>query len=212
MENIIITSGGTLEPIDNIRNITNISTGRLALSLIIRLCQIFPETNFYYIASGNAMKPNILIPNIKVIIIRTAEDLSKTILALKDLKPKAIIHSMAVSDFRPEKSPGKISSKKENLIIELKSNPKIIDIIRKQFPQALLFAFKLESEIKKELLFQRGKDLMKRVKADYVIMNLAEDISLFFHKGFIMDKEKNIRTFYSKSDCSLIIANILKGI
>lgn len=210
MKSIIITSGGTSEKIDDVRTITNISSGRLALSICLNIRQTMENVHIYYLCSETALKPSILIPDISIIKVGDTKSLTDAISILKDIKPCAVIHSMAVSDYKPEKTDGKISSSSESLSISLSANPKAIDLIRHFFPDTLLFGFKLESRISAASLADKGKYLMRRSNADYIVMNLVEEISMFFHRGYIMDRDYNIISFYSKSDCSNKISTILK--
>ena len=58
LKNILITSGGTSEPIDRIRSITNTSTGTLG-SLIAKAFSAADSTeNIYYIHGKNAILPD----------------------------------------------------------------------------------------------------------------------------------------------------------
>lgn len=208
---VIITAGGTSENIDDIRSISNISTGRMSLAICMKLLHALPKSDIYYLCSQTAIKPYILIQNIHILPVSNTKALFNTLMALdkKGIRPFAIIHAMAVSDFIPEFAAGKISSDTTDLKITFKPNPKVIDLMKDIWPNAILFGFKLESNIDRIKLKTKAKNLMKRSLADYVIMNLKEDISTFLHKGQIIDRSHRITHFYSKSHCADIILNIL---
>lgn len=96
---ILITAGGTQEPIDSVRSITNHATGRLG-AMIADAFAAHPEVEQIYFLCGRQS----LIPETEkaqVIRIQGTLELEQ---AIRDLavseRPDAIIHSMAVSDYR----------------------------------------------------------------------------------------------------------------
>ena len=56
--NIVITAGGTIEPIDDVRAITNFSSGKLGSKIANKLVQLSNVENIFYVCSQNAIKPN----------------------------------------------------------------------------------------------------------------------------------------------------------
>ncbi len=101
--NLIITAGGTRERIDSVRTITNDATGRLG-SLIAkefsqRLLKI--PHNIYYLCGQSAAVPEITDTSIHKIRIEGTDQLfheMKSLLTTQ--KIDAVIHSMAVSDYK----------------------------------------------------------------------------------------------------------------
>jgi len=98
MPKIIITSGGTREKIDDVRSISNISTGKLGSAIANAFYNSIPDIEIIYICSESAIVPEI--PCKEIIKVNSVNDLSK---ALKSLltreKIDAVIHAMAVSDY-----------------------------------------------------------------------------------------------------------------
>lgn len=98
---ILITGGGTTEPIDQVRSITNQSTGRLGQTIVT---QILAKTDWQvdYITTPTALQAQ-KNPRLETFWISDTADLLKM---LTDLMTKnhydAVIHSMAVSDFTGE--------------------------------------------------------------------------------------------------------------
>ena len=150
---VLVIGGSTAEPIDDVRVITNLSSGKTALFIAKSIFERGGEIKLFY-GYGKIELPGYL----SVFIDRfTTVDslvklLDKTDLKLFDI----IILCAAISDFKPkEKVKGKISSDKEKLSVEFIQTPKIIEIIRKKNKRATLVAFKLESnakDIKKKAL------------------------------------------------------------
>lgn len=98
---IIITSGGTSEKIDNVRKITNSSSGKLGCTITSKILEKKEDQieKIYYVCSKNSVKPN---PNNKIEIIEIADtaELKNTIEKLLQKEDiNYFIHSMAVSDY-----------------------------------------------------------------------------------------------------------------
>lgn len=97
--NVLITAGGTSEPIDNVRSITNTGTGRLGSLIADTFAREQRVCCIYYLCAQNAVRPSS--ERIKVIPIQSTEDLQNEITKLlQNIKIDVIIHSMAVSDYK----------------------------------------------------------------------------------------------------------------
>ena len=98
MKTVLITAGGTSEPIDNIRSITNTGTGTLG-SLIAEAFAKDPQVERIIYVHGRG---SVLPKTEKAEFIEAAytQRLLETMRrCLIEYKPDAIIHSMAVSDY-----------------------------------------------------------------------------------------------------------------
>ena len=99
MKTILITAGGTSEPIDNIRSITNTGTGALGSLIADEFARRRNVERIVYIHGKNAVLPKTQ----KAVCIEAAStDALQTAVreACAKYAPDAIIHSMAVSDYR----------------------------------------------------------------------------------------------------------------
>lgn len=100
--NIIVTSGGTRERIDAVRSITNGATGRLGSLIAGEFSRRLPgstHTVYYLCGAGSAVPAEG--DNIRVVRIEGTDDLqSKLEALLTNEKIDAVIHSMAVSDYK----------------------------------------------------------------------------------------------------------------
>ncbi|NLI72809.1 MAG: hypothetical protein GX361_08805 [Bacteroidales bacterium] len=108
MINIAISAGGTSEPIDGIRKITNISTGSLGWHCLEAVFAYFTarsEKNFHihYIHTENAIiKPldKTDLQHVTFIPVTNAESVYQAVDKLtKEISIDYFIHSMAISDF-----------------------------------------------------------------------------------------------------------------
>lgn len=96
---ILITAGGTQEPIDSVRSITNHATGRLGAMIADAFAPLPEVEKIYFLCGRQSLVPET--EKAQVIRIRGTLELEQ---AIRDLavseQPDAIIHSMAVSDYR----------------------------------------------------------------------------------------------------------------
>lgn len=103
MYRLIITAGGTKERIDAVRAITNDATGRLGSLIAEEFSQKLmnkPHTIYYLCGIGSVI-PNIEDANLHIIRIEGTEQLLKEMkYLLTTQKIDAVIHSMAVSDYK----------------------------------------------------------------------------------------------------------------
>ena len=95
--NILITSGGTSEKIDQVRSITNHSTGQLGKII----SEQFLEAGFSVtlVTTPTAVQPKAHPCLTKVIIKDVAE--LQTVLEKETPTHQVLIHAMAVSDYSP---------------------------------------------------------------------------------------------------------------
>ena len=98
MKTVLITAGGTAEPIDNIRSITNTGTGALGSLIAGSFAKSRSVERIIYVHGKNAVLPKTK----KAVCIEAASTagLQEAVRrACAEYKPNAIIHSMAVSDY-----------------------------------------------------------------------------------------------------------------
>ncbi len=100
---ILITAGGTSEKIDEVRSITNHSSGKLGAALAKAALAQQTIIVDYIIAKGAVEPPGD--PRIRLHRIENTAELHETMAALLEKQAyDAVIHSMAVSDFTPQVS------------------------------------------------------------------------------------------------------------
>lgn len=205
MHKILITAGGTSEPIDDVRVITNTATGTLG-ALTAEACAARGAA-VTFVCAKNSVLP---AAKAKIITVQSATDLQKTLSSLlKKEKFKAVVHSMAVSDYAPIKTKGKISSDKETLTITLKKTPKIINTIKKLAPQTTLLGFKLLSNTSEAKLISAAQKLFKTAACDYVFANDLKHITPQKHKGLLIAKDLKTKKTNTKQQAAKLIAEVI---
>ncbi|MEM0466652.1 MAG: bifunctional phosphopantothenoylcysteine decarboxylase/phosphopantothenate--cysteine ligase CoaBC [Candidatus Thermoplasmatota archaeon] len=200
---VLIIGGGTAEPIDDVRVITNKSSGKTAVALARTAFEQGGDVDFWY---GCASEP---APEyLQTTRFETYADLTtlvqKTALESFDI----IIVCAAIADYTLTKKLGKISSEQKKLILELQQTPKILHKIRKKAPHAILIGFKLEPN--KKTLEKKSLQLLQDHRLDAVVGNTVEtmghtvsDIIIVTKQGKIYQKKGR------KEDIVLDIFDIL---
>ncbi|MFA5145704.1 MAG: phosphopantothenoylcysteine decarboxylase [Candidatus Omnitrophota bacterium] len=200
---ILITAGPTWVSIDNTRVISNIASGQTGILLAEELRELGAIVTLIL---GPA-EACCLNKNIRLLRFKFFEELKKLIVGeLKAGKYDILIHSAAVSDYRPAVvSSRKIKSDKKKLKIDLFPTPKIIDLVKKIDKSVILVGFKFEPGAEKSALLKKAKALMSRSHSDLVVANTIRNNH---YQAYIMDKQKACGPFSDKKDMirKLIIA------
>lgn len=181
---ILITSGGTSEPIDSVRVITNKSTGRTGAIIADHFIEQGAEV--VYLGSKRGIKPTNQCQILEFTTFKSLYNSLEKELTENDFD--LVIHSAAVSDFSVIPVEGKISSDSPP---ELKftKNPKIVDSLKSwsRNKQVRIVAFKLTANATiKERQLAVSK-LINRSKADLVVFNDISEIGANGHLSEIKD-------------------------
>ncbi len=165
---VLITSGGTQEPLDDVRVITNKSSGRTAAAIADQF--ILSGFDVTYLHAESAKLP--LLDCTKKNYV-TFKDIEISLAALlTENQYDLVIHAAAVSDYSVAKSAdGKINSDQEKLVIELVKNPKLIDQIKKLSPKSILVGFKLTSTTDHTAIQKKLDGLFEKAQCDFVVHN-----------------------------------------
>ncbi len=152
----MVTAGPTYEPLDQVRRLTNFSTGKLGTLLANHLANRGHQVRLLLGSSSTfRSEPG---PESRE-IFTTTEDLRSRLLPRPNEKIDAIYHAAAVSDFyfgrvfdqQPdgtlqEVKSGKISTRHGRLLAELRPTPKIISELRQWYATAFLAGWKYDVE------------------------------------------------------------------
>ncbi|MGT2925637.1 phosphopantothenate--cysteine ligase [Streptococcus cuniculipharyngis] len=203
---ILITSGGTTEPIDAVRGITNHATGRLGQLL----AQLFLDKGHQVtlVTSPGSYRPE-KHKRLKLIEVSTVNSLQNVLEHLvKD--HQVFIHSMAVSDYSPvymtdledvmaskdlsqllkrHNHQGKISSSSDYQVLFLKKTPKLISLVKKWNPDIRLIGFKLLVNVPKEQLLQVARTSLHKNQADLIVANDLYQIKQDQHQAYLVSAE-----------------------
>ena len=162
---ILISLGGTYEPIDSVRGITNKSSGKMGLALA---CEAYIRGADVKLIVANV---SVKIPSVfNVVSVQTSKEMNNEVLKLiPDFD--IFISAAAVSDFEfRQKSDKKIDSS-SSLFLNLKPTTKIIRQIKQINPQIFLVGFKAEFNISKDKIIECARKQIADAGTDLVIAN-----------------------------------------
>lgn len=172
--NVLVTAGGTVAPIDDVRQIANSSTGRLGAS--IAEAALRRGAAVWYLHPPAALRPfdrtarfDLDVEDVAAEFARLgalradylavrdryrpislptgsmAEYVDRCRAILAEVRFDAAFLAMAASDFAPEPTLGKLSSDVDELVIRCRRTPKLIAEARDLAPSTFLVGFKLLS-------------------------------------------------------------------
>ena len=96
-QNIIITGGGTVEPIDPVRFIGNNSSGKQAIAIASQLHEMGANVT---LVAANIAPELINLPSEKIVKVKTAEEMLAAVQKLQKNRTDIFIACAAVADFR----------------------------------------------------------------------------------------------------------------
>jgi phosphopantothenoylcysteine decarboxylase/phosphopantothenate--cysteine ligase len=180
--NCIVTAGPTFEPLDDVRRLTNFSTGRLGTELANFLAArghkvvLLVGESATYAGERRAQR---------VEVFSTTEDLRAKLKSFSGKKVDTIFHAAAVSDFTfgrifaPDaanklveiKSAKKISTGTGKLLAELLPTPKIISELRGWFPKTKITGWKFEAEGKRADAITAARKQITNCSTDLCVVN-----------------------------------------
>jgi phosphopantothenate-cysteine ligase len=208
--NVLVTGGGTVAPIDDVRTITNVSTGRFAAA--ISECSLARGCTVWHLHAPSAALPlhrqavfPLDTPDAELELERirglhadwlkyrqhlhlmclgsgTVGEYSET---LHDVLSSNSIDiaflAMAVSDFVPIPTPGKLSSRADELIVRCRPAPKVIRSVRDWAPSIFLVGFKLLSGVSEAELIRQAEASRQANRADLVVANDLQTLAAEAH-------------------------------
>ena len=181
--NCVVTAGPTYESLDNVRRLTNFSTGRLGSELVNFLTLRGHDVTLLIGQQATyrgERKAHV------VQTFTTTSDLRERLRALGGHSIDAVFHAAAVSDFTfgkvwlrspqgelSEVKSGKISTRQGTLLAELVPTPKLIAELRDYFPKALLVGWKFEVDGDQASVISLANRQMAECRTDACVANGA---------------------------------------
>lgn len=162
---LVVTAGGTREPIDPVRFIGNRSSGKMGIAMADAAYARGADVTLISTVDVERAYP--------VVVVETAQEMQESVEAEFD-SCDALVMTAAVADFRPLTiSNHKIKkTESEDLVLELTKNPDIIDLLgRVKRKDQVICGFAAESEA----LLSNATQKLKRKNLDMIVGN---DISV----------------------------------
>lgn len=162
---VLISLGGTFEPIDSVRGITNKSSGKMGLALA--------KQAYILGADVTLIVANVSVeisPLFEVIPVETSKEMADAIFeVVHDFD--IFISTAAVSDFEVVKPNNKKIDSESSLSINLKPTMKIIRQIKKINPDIFLVGFKAEFNITRDEIIYCARKQIDNAGTDIVVAN-----------------------------------------
>ncbi len=198
--NVVVTGGGTIAPIDDVRHIANTSTGRFS-AMISEACLERGATVWHVHAPSSQLpydrlahfdldsaEPLAELERLQALRERwvrvrdrlhrvecregTASDYRLKLRAVLREQPIDVAFlAMAVSDFEPVVFEGKIESKAGNLRLDCRPTPKVIREVKDWAPGVFLVGFKLLSGVSEAELIAEAQRACQVNRADLTVAN-----------------------------------------
>lgn len=187
---ILITAGGTREPIDPIRFIGNRSSGRQGFALAAAAASRGAQV---HLVAANTDLP--VIEGVTITSVETAKQMA-AVLEYEFSECDALIMSAAVADAKVTNySEQKI--KKEKLdVVSFSKNPDILkNLSEKKKPGQIIVGFAAETISGLAELQQRGEEKLVSKSLDLIYVNNVSDGAVFGSEntqGLIIDKNHNV--------------------
>lgn len=159
---IIITAGGTREPIDPVRYIGNRSSGKMGYALAEQAAMRGAEV---VLISGPSSLP---VPNrVEIIKVETALQMKESVLEHFN-GADIVIKAAAVADYRPQQAANhKIKKSADSLTIVLEKNPDILLELGKLKSHQFLVGFAAETQD----LINNAKEKLTKKNLDMIVAN-----------------------------------------
>ena len=187
---ILITAGGTREPIDPIRFIGNRSSGKQGFALAVAAASRGAQV---HLVTANTDLPNV--EGITTTLVETAEQMS-AVLELEFPHSDALIMSAAVADAKVANySEDKIRKESLNRV-DLAKNPDILKSLAnsKKFNQVII-GFAAETSEDLVILEESGRTKLASKSLDLIYVNNVSNGAVFgsdFTQGLIIDRDMNV--------------------
>lgn len=166
---VCVSGGGSKEAIDDVRYLSNFSSGKMGASLA--LAAYFLGANVCFVSSK---MPYPLPLDIEICKVESSEDFYNAILSWQNnlLNPQQpfLFMSAAISDYLPQKTQGKLKKQEIGAVwnLKLQENKDILAALPKK---QKTIGFKLESQMKQEASLQNARNALKKKQLDAICLN-----------------------------------------
>lgn len=169
---VIITAGACYEMIDDVRAITNLSSGKMGLALAFAYyLRGFDVT----LISSNQNLPKSM-ENLEFLSFKSSADLLEILKNKKLAKDDLLVMAAAISDYIPaKKAKGKIKKSGANLNLELKENIDILSSLKEL--KCKKIGFKMEMDEQSAL--GSAKNMLENKALDAVCLNVLKAQNYF---------------------------------
>ncbi len=131
---LLVTAGGTREPMDSIRYVGNRSSGRMGLAVAREAVRLGAEVS---VVAANV---EAVEPGTGWLLVETVEELREAVLRLAE-GADALVMAAAVSDFTPAEPVDAKIRRGGNLTVEFTATADILKAVRQMYPNLFVVGF-----------------------------------------------------------------------
>ena len=185
----VVTAGGTSEKIDDVRVVTNLSSGRLGACIAEALAEQGVRTEL--ITSG--VVPESGGRALKVVRTASTADLQQAIHRAAEQPIDLFLMAAAVSDYAPEQASGKIRSDADELVVKMGRAPKILPTLRGLCgEQTFIVGFKLLSGVSRGELVATARRQILGADTDACFANDLHHLGPDWHPAILVLPEAEL--------------------
>lgn len=187
---ILVTAGGTREPIDPVRFIGNRSSGKQGFAIALAAANRGAQV---HLITANTDLP--AIDGVTTTFVETADQMS-AVLKHEFIHADALIMSAAVSDFKVEDAADSKIHKNEINQLSLTTNEDILNSLGKmKKPNQVTVGFAAETESAKTMIIAAGNAKVAKKNLDLIYVNDVSNGQVFGSdqtSGFILDRSGEV--------------------
>jgi phosphopantothenoylcysteine decarboxylase/phosphopantothenate--cysteine ligase len=194
-KNILVTAGSTIEYIDPIRVITNLSSGKMGNIIAEEAIRMGANITLVY---GHGTYSAKSLPNLNILRVNTSKEMYDVVMSeLSSKRYDVAILSAAVADYTPErKAIKKIGTSRGKLLLPLSPTQKIINHVKHTSKQTFLVGFKAEYNVSDSNIIKGAYRKLKECKGDLIVANdVGRKNSVIGSENnevILIDKHRNI--------------------
>jgi phosphopantothenoylcysteine decarboxylase/phosphopantothenate--cysteine ligase len=161
---VLVTAGGTVEPVDGVRVIANRSSGKMGVALAE--AAYLRGAHVILLQSDTSPPPRYPM-DIKFF---STTDSLETLVETEAPGADIIIHAAAMADFSPVPATGKLDSGAE-MVLHLKPRTKLLDRLKSHNPNAIIVGFKAAYGSTGDELVALAQQRRERAGVDMIVAN-----------------------------------------
>ena len=206
---VIITAGACYEMIDDVRAITNLSSGKMGLALAFA----YYLRGFDVTLISSAQNLPKSMENLEFLSFKSSADLLEILKNKKLAKDDLLVMAAAISDYIPsQKAKGKIKKSGANLNLELKENIDILSSLKEL--KCKKIGFKMEMDEQSAL--GSAKNMLENKALDAVCLNVLKAQNYFGSEQnevlFITKNSQKMLKMASKHEIAAQIARLSENL
>ncbi|MCI6343352.1 MAG: bifunctional phosphopantothenoylcysteine decarboxylase/phosphopantothenate--cysteine ligase CoaBC [Campylobacter sp.] len=206
---VIITAGACYEMIDDVRAITNLSSGKMGLALAFA----YYLRGFDVTLISSAQNLPKSMENLEFLSFKSSADLLEILKNKKLAKDDLLVMAAAISDYIPsKKAKGKIKKSGANLNLELKENIDILSSLKEL--KCKKIGFKMEMDEQSAL--GSAKNMLENKALDAVCLNVLKAQNYFGSEQnevlFITKNSQKMLKMASKHEIAAQIAGLSENL